>query len=139
MRLAKALATVRSRYGSRIASVVHLAAYYDFTGEPNQLYDAVKVQGTERLLQALRDFEVGQFMFSSTMLVHAPTEPGRTINEASPIEPKWAYPKSKDEDENLLRTHHGKSRRAPPNCRHLHDKCDSTPLAHQIQRIYQPT
>ncbi|MGI8943874.1 MAG: NAD-dependent epimerase/dehydratase family protein [Qipengyuania sp.] len=45
---------VRTAYGSRIASFVHLAAYFDLTGEPNEKYDAVTVKGTGRLLAALQ-------------------------------------------------------------------------------------
>src|SRR3546814_12640854 len=36
-----ALERVRVAYGSRIASVVHLAAYFDLTGEPNPKYEQV--------------------------------------------------------------------------------------------------
>ena len=35
----EALAEVRKQFGGRIASVVHLAAYYDVSGEPIPLYD----------------------------------------------------------------------------------------------------
>jgi UDP-glucose 4-epimerase len=69
--VADALARVRRDFGDQIASVIHLAAYYDFAGEPSPLYDEVTVRGTERLLRLLRDFQVGQFVFSSTMLVHS--------------------------------------------------------------------
>ena len=81
----EALAEVRRLRGNRIASVVHLAAYYDFSGEPSPLYDQVTVEGTRRLLHGLRDFEVEQFIFSGTMLVHAPCEPGQRINEEWPL------------------------------------------------------
>ena len=64
---------VRYAYGERIASVIHLAAYYDFSGEPSPLYEALTLHGTERLLQALKGFHVEQFLFSSTMLVHRNT------------------------------------------------------------------
>ena len=50
-------------YGNRIASVVHLAAYYDFSGKPSPLYDKITVQGTERLIRFLQKFEVEQFIF----------------------------------------------------------------------------
>ena len=43
--------TVRERFGTRIASVIHLAAYYDFSGEPSEKYETITVQGTERLLR----------------------------------------------------------------------------------------
>ncbi len=89
-----ALGRVRDTHGGTIASVVHLAAYFDFTGEDHPLYDKLNVEGTAHLLDALQDFEVGQFVYASTMLVHAPGEPGEAIDEDQPIEPGWAYPKS---------------------------------------------
>src|SRR3546814_6388674 len=52
--VATAMAEVRQRVGNRIASVIHLAAYYDTTGEENPKYDAVTVQGTRRLLDQLK-------------------------------------------------------------------------------------
>ena len=51
--VAAALDDVRSRFGTRIASVVHLAAYYDISGEPNPLYDKITVKGT-RLRSSIR-------------------------------------------------------------------------------------
>jgi len=103
-----AFETVRDRFGGRIASVVHLAAYYDITGEPNPLYDEITVQGTRRLIDALKDFEVEQFVFASTMLVHKPTPTlEERINEESPIGPTWPYPESKVRTEELLLDRHG--------------------------------
>src|SRR5688572_29477915 len=56
-----ALDQVRRLGHRRIASIIHLAAYYSFSGEPSPLYEQVTVRGTERLLYGLRDFEVEQF------------------------------------------------------------------------------
>src|SRR5690606_27512533 len=53
-----AMERVRFAYGNRIASVIHLAAYYNFSGEPSPLYEEVTVKGTGRLLRALQAFEV---------------------------------------------------------------------------------
>jgi nucleoside-diphosphate-sugar epimerase len=103
----QALQQVRQRYGKRIASVVHLSGYFDFSGEPNPLYGAVNVDGTRRLLQKLQGLEVEQFIYASTMLVHAPTEPGVAITEDSPLEPKWVYPQSKRETEEVIEKEHG--------------------------------
>ena len=129
---------LRYGYGDRIASVVHLAAYYDFSGEPSDKYEQVTVRGTERLLRALEGFEVKQFIFSSSMLVHRPTEPGRPIDEQWPLEGKWAYPQSKIDAE---RTIHEKRRKIPAVFLRIAgvytDTCDSIPIAHQIQRIYE--
>ena len=92
----KALEEVRDRFGSRIASVIHLAAYYDVSGEPNPLYEKITVEGTRRLIDALQSFEVEQFVCASTMLVHRATDsPEERIDENSPIDPSWANPESK--------------------------------------------
>ena len=90
-----ALLKFRDAFGSRIASVIHLVAYFDFTGEDKPLYQSVNVEGTRRLLNALQDFDVEQFIYASTMLVHAPCRPGEHIDENQPIDPRWIYPESK--------------------------------------------
>jgi UDP-glucose 4-epimerase len=103
-RVRRALERVRYAYGLRLASVIHLAAYYNFSGEPSPLYDEITVRGTARLLRALHqmEFEVEQFIFSSTMLLHAPSRPGERISEDSPVEPQWDYPRSKAETERVI-------------------------------------
>lgn len=137
-----ALEHVRCVYGERIASVVHLAAYYNFSGEPSPLYEQVTVGGTERLLGGLRSggFQVGQFAFSSTMLVHAPTTPGRPIDEDSPLAGKWDYPASKIETERLIREQRGAIPAVMLRIAGVYDDtCHSIPLAHQLRRIYERT
>jgi nucleoside-diphosphate-sugar epimerase len=131
---------VRYAYGDRIASVIHLAAYYDFSGEPSPLYDDITVRGTGRLLSALQAFEVEQFVFSSTMLVHAPLQPGKRIDENSPLEPKWDYPRSKVATEDLIRQQRGPIHTVRLRIAGVYDdQCHSIPLAHQIQRIFERT
>lgn len=49
------LRVLREHHGTKIATVVHLAAYYDFLGEPSPKYDEVTVEGTRRLLHGLRE------------------------------------------------------------------------------------
>lgn len=129
---------VRYAYGDRIASVIHLAAYYDFSGAPSPKYEEVTVQGTERLLRALQGFQVEQFVFSSSMLVYAPSEPGERITEESPLDPTWAYPKSKVETEQAIRAQHGDIPFALLRIAGVYnDQCHSIPIAHEIQRIYE--
>jgi len=127
-----------AKLGRRIASVVHLAAYYDFSGEPSDLYEKVTVQGTRRVLAASRELHAEQFIFSSSMLVHQPTTPGVPINEAWPLGAKWDYPRSKIKTENLVVAEHGP---VPAVILHIAgvytDSCDSIPIANQIQRIYE--
>ncbi|MGQ0654159.1 MAG: NAD-dependent epimerase/dehydratase family protein [Betaproteobacteria bacterium] len=136
--VAKALDELRERHGARIASVIHLAAYFDFTGEPSPLYEKVNLEGTRRLLAGLQRFEVEQFLYCGTMLVHAPCAPGERIDEAAPMAPKWAYPQSKAATEDVVRENHG---RIPYVLLHLagvYDERTCVPtLAHQIARIYE--
>src|SRR3546814_11849344 len=72
------------------------------------LFRSVNVEGTRRLLRALQDFDVEQFVYSSTMLVHAAGRPGEPINEDQPIAPGWAYPRSKAAAEEVIRAEHGR-------------------------------
>jgi|SRR5579859_4923292 len=132
------LERVRYAYGEHIASVIHLAAYYDFSGKPSDKYQEITVRGTERLLRELQKFHVEQFVFSSTMLVYAPCQPGQRINEDWPLDPKWDYPKSKVETEQLILRERGPIPVVLLRIAGVYeDRCHSIPLAHQIQRIYE--
>lgn len=129
---------IRFAYGNRIASVVHLAAYYDFSGEPSPLYQKITVEGTERLLRVLQDFEVGQFIFSSSLLVYKPTKPGEKITEESPVEPTWDYPRSKLDTEKVLRAKRGRIPVMNLRIAGVYsDKGNSIPITNQVQRIYE--
>jgi nucleoside-diphosphate-sugar epimerase len=134
------LRVLREHHGAHVASVIHLAAYYDFFGAPSEKYDEITVRGTGRLLRGLRElnFHVEQFLFSSTMLVHRPAEPGQFINEDWPLEPTWAYPESKVRTEQLLREERGDIPAVLLRISGVYDDlCHSIPLAHQIKRIYE--
>ena len=126
----------RDAFGARIASVIHLVAYFDFTGEDHPAYQSVNVEGTQRLLRALQDFDVEQFVYASTMLVHAPCRPGERIDEQQPIDPRWAYPKSKAAAEAVIREH----KRIPYVILRLagvYDEHSMVPtMAQQMARIY---
>ena len=133
-----ALERVGYAYGRDIASVIHLAAYYDFSGEPSPLYEKVTVRGTENLIQALQDYNVNQFIFSSTNLVYKPTSPGQKIDEDWPLEPSWDYPKSKVDTEKILHQQRGSIPVVILRLAGVYDdEGDSIPISHQIQRIYE--
>lgn len=136
--VAAALQAFRDAHGPRIASVVHLAAYFDFTGEDNPLYQSVNVDGTRRLLRALQGFEVGQFLYPSTMLVHAPCRPGEHIDESQPLAPAWAYPQSKAAAEEVVREQRGHIRSIVLRLAGVYDTQTMVPtMAHQMARIYE--
>lgn len=134
----QALTHVRDFYGSHITCVIHLAAYYSFVNKNSPLYDKITVEGTRRLLKGLQNFTVEQFIFSSTMLVHAPCLPGEKIDEEWPLSGNWGYPESKIKTEEVIHKERGKI-----PCVNLRiagvydDHCHSIPISNQIQRIYE--
>jgi nucleoside-diphosphate-sugar epimerase len=134
----QAFTHIKNFYGNQIASVIHLAAYYSFSEEHSDLYQKITVDGTRRLLDQLQNFEVEQFIFTSTMLVHEPTEPGKPITEDSKVDAKWAYPESKVKTEALIHEKRGKMPTVMLRIAGVYDDhCNSIPISHQIQRIYE--
>jgi nucleoside-diphosphate-sugar epimerase len=132
-----ALDKIGQQHGRQIAAVIHLVAYFDFSGEPSPLYDKVNVDGTRNLLNALADFDVERLIYASTMLVHAPVDPGERINEQSPIGPRWEYPRSKAKVEEVIRAE-AKMPFAILRLAGVYDEASAVPtLSHQIARIYE--
>ena len=132
-----ALRKFREAFGSNIASVIHLVAHFDFTGEDKPLYQTVNVEGTRRLLRALQAFEVEQFVYASTMLVHAPCRPGERIDEHQPIDARWAYPKSKAAAEVVVRAEHKRIPYVILRLAGVYDEYSMVPtMARQMARIY---
>jgi len=125
-------------YGKSVAAVIHLAAYFDFTGNESPLYEAVNESGTRRLLDALQSYDVERLIYASTMLVHEPGIPGERIDERSPIGPKWAYPKSKARTETIIHEHAGEIPYLILRLAGLYSDTTAVPtLSHQIARIFE--
>lgn len=134
-----ALQRVRVAYGEQLASVIHLAAYFDLTGEPNPKYEEITVRGTERLLRALQSFRLEQFVFASSMLIHAPSLPGQRIGEDSPLDPKkLPYRESKIAGERVIHDHRGSVPVVYIRPAGVYDdQGHAAFLAHQVARIYE--
>ncbi|GGL55051.1 NAD-dependent epimerase/dehydratase family protein [Wenxinia marina] len=133
-----ALNKVAETYGREVASVIHLAAFFDFSGEDKAAYQAVNVEGTRKLLEALDDFDVEQVVYSGTMLVHEAARPGETIDEDAPIDPSWPYPQSKARTEEAIRETAGDAKATFLHIAGLYDDETAVPtLSHQIARIYE--
>jgi len=129
---------IRQAYGNRIASIIHLAAFYSFEGKHLELYDAITVEGTRRMLREAKKFEVDQFIFTSTMLVHEPSERGVIQNEDSPIRGKWHYPASKVRTEKVIREEHGDIPYVIVRIAGCYDdECNCVPISQHISRIYE--
>ncbi len=138
--VSRALDTVRDNHGDQLAGVIHLAAYYDFSGKPSDMYRKLTVEGTFRLLKKLREFQVEQFVFSSSLLVMEPAEDEEeVITEFSALEDEpWDYPRSKIEAEKLIRQERGDIPTVILRIAGVYDEdCHSIPLAQHISRIYE--
>jgi nucleoside-diphosphate-sugar epimerase len=133
-----ALQRIQIKFGAQIASVIHLAAYYDFSGEPSPLYRELTVEGTRRLLRALQSFHVEQFVFSSTLLVMKSSDDNRPVDAYSEVEAEWEYPQSKLAAEQTIHDLRGAIPTVRLRMAGVYDEdCHSLPIAQQISRIYE--
>ena len=133
-----ALGAIRADHGNSIAAVVHLAAFFDFSGEDNPLYKSVNIDGTRRLIHNLKPFSVERLIYTSTMLVHAPGRPGQLTTEATPIKPGWVYPKSKAAAERVIAREAGDMPYTLLRLAGVYDEKVVVPtLGNQIARIYE--
>ncbi|MXO86925.1 NAD-dependent epimerase/dehydratase family protein [Altererythrobacter aurantiacus] len=132
-----ALEKIGDKHGRKVAAVIHLVAFFDFSGEPSPKYDQVNVEGTRQLLNALGGFEVERFIYASTMLVHEPQDPGERIDEQTLFDPRWQYPRSKKKVEDLIRAE-AQMPYAILRLAGIYDSERAVPtLSHQIARIYE--
>lgn len=76
--------------------VIHLAGYYDFTGEDNSLYRTTNVEGTENVLEQCRRLPaLRRFIFASSLTVSDFPPPGERLDEESPRNADFPYGESK--------------------------------------------
>ncbi|HSV41891.1 MAG TPA: NAD-dependent epimerase/dehydratase family protein, partial [Methanomassiliicoccales archaeon] len=82
-------------------AVVHLAAYYTFTGD-RELYRKLNVEATEHLLQACIQKGVKRFLYCSSTEATGPVT--GTGNEDSVPDPQYEYGRSKARTERAVRS-----------------------------------
>jgi len=144
----RALVGVYEKYGNQVASVIHLAAYTDFSGAPSPHYRKLTIGGTWRLLHGLGAFELEQFVFSSALLVMNPVETEDEVitewSRGEEEEETWNYPRSKIEAEQTIQQewHEWLERGNIPavilRIAGIYDEgCHSIPIAQQISSIYE--
>lgn len=123
--------------GDEVASAIHLAAHYDFTGAPSPLYRDLTIEGTRRLLRALRrSTHTSQLVFVSTLLAMEPADEGTLLTERSPVQGEWAYPRSKLAAEGVIREERGEISSVVVRLAGVYDDWGhSPPLSQQIWRI----
>ena len=99
--LARTFREIRTAGGARV--LIHLAAYYDFTGEGHPEYQRTNIDGTRNVLEAARESRVGGFVFGSSVAACAFPRRDGPVDETTPPDGAHVYAWSKREGERLAR------------------------------------
>ena len=83
--------------------VVHLAAYFDFTGEDHPEYHSTNVEGLRNILELSRGLGLHRFVFASSVAACSFPPAGEPITEQSPPDGSHPYSVSKRVGEEMLR------------------------------------
>ncbi|MFQ5862350.1 MAG: NAD-dependent epimerase/dehydratase family protein [Candidatus Brocadiales bacterium] len=140
-----ALKDIRSRLGPRLDCVFHLAAHYDFSNKKDRLYEEINEKGTRNLLEALADFEVGAFIFTSSTAVmkglktdNSAMDLGGRLSESSPLGSLLEYGESKRRAEEVVISFKNQLKVFIVRLGGVYAReCRLIPLAHQIASIYK--
>lgn len=95
-------AFARIRAGGGVDAVVHLAAYYDYSGADHPEYRQTNVDGLGRVLDACRALRPGLFVFASSVAACEFPAPGGVLDEDSPADGRHPYAVSKRRGEAMV-------------------------------------
>jgi nucleoside-diphosphate-sugar epimerase len=131
--LNETLREIKEKVSSKIDYVFHLAAYYDMLNEENEMYRKTNEIGTRYLLDNLIDFDVNNFIFTSSTIVMKPTKGDEKLNEESALSTKLYYGKSKIAGEKIVLEKKEKIRTTIFRLSGVYSNdCRLIPLANQI-------
>jgi nucleoside-diphosphate-sugar epimerase len=82
--------------------VVHLAAYYDFTGEDHPEYWRTNVDGLRNVLEECRELAPFRFVLASSVAACEFPRPGEALTESSPPDAAVTYAATKRLGEEML-------------------------------------
>ncbi|MCU0223661.1 MAG: NAD(P)-dependent oxidoreductase [Acidobacteria bacterium] len=83
-------------------AVLHLAGYYDFTGQPSPQYGSVNIDGTRHTLLGARLAGIPRFVFASSVAACGFPRAGTVLTEASAPDGDTPYAESKRAAEQLV-------------------------------------
>ncbi len=83
--------------------LLHLAAYYDFTGEDHPEYTRTNVQGTRNVLELAEPLKLRKFIYTSSVAACPFPNPGEAVTEDSPPTAPVPYARSKRLGEEMMR------------------------------------
>ncbi len=87
----------------RVEFMLHLAGYYDFTGDNHPEYQRSNVQGMRHVLELAPMFNLKKLIFTSSVAACPFPMPGQTVNEDTPPTAPPPYSQSKRQGEEMLR------------------------------------
>ena len=83
--------------------LLHLAAYYDFTGDDHPEYERTNITGTRHVLSLAEDLKLRRFIFASSGAACPFPKPGECVSELTPPTADIPYARSKRKGEEMLR------------------------------------
>ena len=89
-------------------ALIHLAAWYDFTGQPHVEYTRTNINGTRLLLEQSAKLGLKRFIFASSVAACSFFKPGHPITEQSPPAADHHYAQSKRAGEELMQEYASK-------------------------------
>jgi nucleoside-diphosphate-sugar epimerase len=100
-----ALSTIfrRIKDGGGAELFLHLAAYYDFTGEEHPEYWRTNVTGLRNVLELCKPLRLKKFIFASSTAASKFPLPGKALNESSPPDGDHVYARTKGIGEEMLK------------------------------------
>ena len=98
--LKRAFQEIRNQGG--VETVIHLAAHYDFTGEPHPNYLATNVDGLRNVLDECRHLDLRRFVFASSVAAADFRGRTRVVDEFTDPDGTHYYAKSKRIGEQML-------------------------------------
>ena len=87
--------------------LLHLAAYYDYSGEEHPEYQRTNVDALRILLDAAHRLSLEHFVFVSSVAACPFSRPGHPITEATPPDGGHIYARTKAAGERMLAEHTG--------------------------------
>ncbi len=136
--LNETLREIKEKVSEKIDYVFHLAAYYDMENKENGMYRETNESGTRYLLDSLIDFNVKNFIFSSSTAVFKPTMGNDKLDEVSELSTFMYYGNSKVAGETILSEYKRKMKVTIFRLSAVYSSyCRSIPLANQIAFIWQ--
>ena len=91
------------RAAGPVDAFIHLAAYYDFTGEEDPEYQRTNVEGLGHVLDACRTLGLRRFIFASSAGAARVRRDRTPVDEDSPADGDHIYARTKKIGEDLVR------------------------------------